>query len=141
MRFPVRSFKSAEILMLRRLFVRLALPLATVLVVLGSVEDAEAKPKKAAKAPPKERGIDTEKLQRDVDARIAKQREKLEQAISKRKLGAAKADAMRAEFNLGVVHVRAKLQAAMADGVVTRGEGRAVLQAASNVVANAKKKA
>ncbi len=127
--------------MVRSFVFRLALSLATTLPLLAAGEAHAAKPGKTAKAPSKERGIDAERLKRDVGARIAKQRDKLERTIKAKKLGAAKAGVLRGEFDAAAAEVWGKLHAALADGVVTRKEGRAVLQAASKITPRPKKKA
>lgn len=85
---------------------------------------AKATAKKHAKA--EKKGIPVEKLRHEIDGRIARAREKLEHNIEKKKLSAEKSAAARNEFNAGVVHVRAKLDAVSKGGIVTREDAREV---------------
>jgi hypothetical protein len=121
--------------------VAVLLALAFSLVAPGAAW-AEAKPqtppaagkaaaKKQAKA--EKKGIPAEKLRHEIDGRIARAREKLEHHIEKKKLSAEKSAAARNEFNAGVVHVRAKLDAVSKGGVVTREDAREVRSLARQI--------
>ena len=103
-------------------------------LAIATPSDARAKaaPKHGAK-PKTPRGLDPERLRHDVEARVAKRRDHLEQLIVRKKVPAAKAGAMRQEFNQSVVEARNKLAAALADGKVTAEEARAVRAATAKI--------
>lgn len=114
------------------LFVTSLLLGSSLAVALPAEARAKAAPKPAAKAKAS-KGVDAEKLRHEVEARIAKRRDHLEQTIVRKKVPAAKAGAMRQEFNQTVVDVRNKLGAALADGKVTAEEARVVRAASQRV--------
>ena len=82
---------------------------------------ATAKKKTAARWP-----MGAERFRAEIEARIGKKRLKLQQAIEKRKLGPAKAQALRGGLETRIAHLRAKVTAVTADGVVTRDEASQV---------------
>ncbi len=120
--------------MTARAFV-ISLALACGVGALSAPVDARAKPSAKAhgEKPAAKKGLDPERLRREVDARIAKRREALERAITRKKLAAAKAGALRTEFNQSVAEVHRKLAAALADGKLTPDEARAVRAASQRV--------
>lgn len=97
----------------------------------GHGKHARGKHPHAAKTPKK--GVDPERLRAEIEGRIARAKDRLEQHIAKKKVPAARAGAMRQEFNTGVLHVRSRMQVAMNDGVVTRDEARDVRTAARQI--------
>ena len=104
--------------------------------VVSAAGPADARAKAAAKPhgkPAAKKSLDPERLRQEVEARIARRRDHLEQTIVRKKVPAAKAGAMRTEFNQTVVEVRNKLAAALADGKLTPEEARAVRAASQRV--------
>lgn len=83
-----------------------------------------AKARKHAKA--EKKGIPADRFRQEIDARIARARDRLEHHIEKKRMSEPSAGAMRTEFNAVVLSVRAKVAAVAKDGVVSRDEAREV---------------
>lgn len=113
----------------------LALCVACAAGTLASPADARAKAvaAKPRAKPAAKKGPDPERLRHEVEARIARRRDALEQTIVRKKVTAAKAGALRTEFNHAVIDVRNKLSAALSDGKLTAEEARAVRAASQRI--------
>ena len=64
-----------------------------------------------------------------VDARLEKQKTKIEERIANKKIPADKAEQMRARFNERRAKVNAAVEKAVADGTVTKDEAKEVRKA------------
>jgi hypothetical protein len=70
-----------------------------------------------------------EAFQQKVEARLTRQKARLEERIAKNNVDAERAKVMRERFEVRAAKVRAAMQSAIADGVVTAEEAKAVREA------------
>ncbi len=122
---------------------RLALPVALALAMMSPCLPSLASLARAEGAPPaagaakarkgrtaekadRSGSVSPERFRHEIEGRIAKARDKMEQSLGRKKLPAGQAQARRQHFEGAVAQLRARVSAVSSDGVVTRGEAREV---------------